>query len=103
MWAVELNRIGLKFIGLWPKFDEADKDNYASDLRVGIIFVIVTVFSVIPLICSLIRVWGDMMLIIDNLQVTLPLVVVSMKLVIMRWKRRGMSYKVVDFVFYYIY
>nr|XP_012220510.1 PREDICTED: uncharacterized protein LOC105671151 [Linepithema humile] len=91
VWAVELNCLSLKLIGLWPKTDEVTKDNYASDLRVGIIFVIVTFVSGIPLICSLIRVWGDMLLMVDNLQVTLPLLIVSLKLVVMRCKRSALS------------
>lgn len=90
MWAVELNRLGLKLIGVWPKTDEVAKNNYTSDLRVAIIFVVVTFISGIPLICSLIRVWGDMLLMVDNLQVTLPLLVVSLKLLVMRNKQSGM-------------
>ncbi|XP_029672726.1 odorant receptor 13a-like [Formica exsecta] len=86
-WAVELNRFGLKLVGLWPKTNEVAKNNYASDLRVGIIFVIITFVSGIPLICSLVQVWTDMILVIDNLQITLPLMLVSLKLVIIRWKR----------------
>lgn len=89
MWAIELNRFGLELIGLWP--NETIKNTFISDLRVGMIFFIVTFLSVIPLLCSLVRVWDDMILIVDNLQVTLPLLVVSLKLVIIRWKRTGMS------------
>ncbi|XP_067206068.1 odorant receptor 13a-like [Linepithema humile] len=87
LWATELNRFGLELIGLWPETDEVAKNNYSSDLRVGIIFVIITFLSGIPLVCSLLKVRNDMILVIDNLQITLPLVVVSLKLVIMRWKR----------------
>lgn len=90
VWAVKLNRLGLELIGLWPRSDEIANNKLASDLRVAIIFVIVTFISGIPLVCSLIRVWGDMILMIDNIQVTLPLLVVSLKLVVMRWKRTGM-------------
>lgn len=91
MWAVELNRFSLELIGLWPRTNEAVKNTFISDLRVGMIFFIVTFLSVIPLLCSFVRVWGDMILIVDNLQVTLPLLVVSLKLVIIRWKRTGTS------------
>ncbi|KAL6266488.1 hypothetical protein P5V15_003337 [Pogonomyrmex californicus] len=87
VWAVELNRFGLELVGLWPKMDEAVENDFTSDLRIGIIFIIVTFVSGIPLICSLIRVRHDMILVIDNLQITLPLMVVSMKLIMMRWKR----------------
>ncbi|XP_072752175.1 odorant receptor 10-like [Anoplolepis gracilipes] len=90
MWVVELNRFGLQLVGLWPKTNEVAKDNYASDLRVGIIFIIITFLSGIPLVCSVIRVWNDMMLVIENLQITLPLMLVSLKLVIIRWKRKAL-------------
>lgn len=90
-WAVELNRLGLEIVGLWPKSEEVSKNKFASDLRVISVFVIVTFVSGIPLTCSLIRVWGDMILMVDNLQITLPLLVVSLKLVIMRWKQTGMA------------
>lgn len=90
IWAVQLNRLGLELIGLWPKSGEVSKNKFASDLRVIIIFVIIGFISGIPLTCSLIRVWGDMILMVDNLQITLPLLVVLLKLVIMRWKQTGM-------------
>lgn len=99
MWAIELNRFGLELVGLWPKTDETMKDNFVSDLRVCIVFVVVTLLSVIPLIWSLVRVWGDMILMIDNLQVTLPLVVVTLKLLIIRWKRSGVLKKYACLIF----
>ncbi|XP_018354226.1 PREDICTED: uncharacterized protein LOC108755609 [Trachymyrmex septentrionalis] len=89
-WAIKLNRLGLELLGLWPKSDKISKNNFSSDLRVIIIFVIVTFVSGIPLACSLIRVWGDMILMIDNLQITLPLLVVSLKLVVLRWKQTAL-------------
>ncbi|XP_039307768.1 odorant receptor 13a isoform X2 [Solenopsis invicta] len=90
VWAIELNRFGLKLVGLWPKIHEVIEDNYTSDLRIVIIFVIITFISGIPLICSLLRVRHDMILVIDNLQITLPLMIVSLKLVVMRWKRTAL-------------
>ncbi|KAL0100986.1 hypothetical protein PUN28_019407 [Cardiocondyla obscurior] len=87
LWAVELNRFGLELVGLWPKIDKVVTNSYTSDLRIYIIFVIITFISGIPLVCSLIRVRHDMILLIDNLQITLPLIIVSLKLVTMRWKR----------------
>ncbi|KAF3054334.1 Odorant receptor 170 [Nylanderia fulva] len=86
VWAVELNRFGLELVGLWPKTNKA-ADNCASDLRLSITFIIIAIASGIPLVCGLIRVRNDMILVIDNLQITLPLMLVSFKLVIMRWKR----------------
>ncbi|XP_025989907.2 odorant receptor 43a isoform X2 [Solenopsis invicta] len=89
VWAVEINRIGLELIGLWP--NETIKNTFVSDLRMGMIFFIVTFLSIIPLLCSLIRVWGNMILVVDNLQVTLPLLVVSLKIIIMRWNRTAIA------------
>ncbi|XP_039307759.1 odorant receptor 43a isoform X2 [Solenopsis invicta] len=87
VWAIELNRFGLKLIGLWPKIDNVIKGNYTSDLRVVLIFVMITFITGIPLVWSLLRVRHDMILVIDNLQITLPLMIVSLKLFVMRWKR----------------
>jgi len=88
VWAIELNRFGLELAGLWPKSNGAAQNSLA-DLRVAGIFIVITFLSVIPLLWSFVRIWGDMILMIDNLQITLPLLVVSLKLVIMRWKRKG--------------
>lgn len=91
VWAVELHRLGLKLIGLWPK-TEVVKKSHGSDIRVGLVFLMVIIASGVPLIWALMRVWGDMVLMIDNLRITLPLIVVSMKFIIMRWKRTGISW-----------
>lgn len=88
-WAIELNRLSLELVGLWPKNDEVYKNKFASDFRIVIIFVIMAFIGGIPLICSLIRVWGDMILMVDNLQITLPYIMVLLKLFIMRWKQTG--------------
>ena len=83
----------MELIGLWPRDDEIDKSKLASDLRVGIIFIIVAFVSGIPLVCSLIRVWGNMILMIDNLQFIL--LIVSLKLSVMRWKGQVSAVKII--------
>ncbi|XP_026826779.1 odorant receptor 13a isoform X2 [Ooceraea biroi] len=90
VWAVELNRYGLEFVGLWPTIDKAAKHSYISNLRAYISFIIITFVCVIPLICSLIRVLNDIILVIDNLQFTLPIMVVLFKFIIMRWKQTAL-------------
>ncbi|CAL1687679.1 unnamed protein product [Lasius platythorax] len=87
VWAVQLHRLGLELIGLWPKTDEAAKKSHGSDIRVGLVFIMVVLGSGVPLIWALMRVWGDMVLMIDNLRITLPLIVVSVKFIIMRCKQ----------------
>lgn len=91
MWAVQLHRLGLELIGLWPKTYEAAKKSHGSDIRVGLVFIMVVLGSGVPLIWALMRVWGDMVLMIDNLRITLPLIVVSVKFIIMRCKQTGMD------------
>ncbi|XP_029168650.1 odorant receptor 22c-like [Nylanderia fulva] len=86
VWAVQLHRLGLDLIGLWPSTDEAKK-SHGSNIRVGFVFVMVMLGSGVPLIWALIRVWGDMVLMIDNLRITLPLIVVTAKFIIMRSKQ----------------
>ncbi|KYN30842.1 Putative odorant receptor 13a [Trachymyrmex septentrionalis] len=88
IWAVELHRLGLKLIGLWPSTDEISKKKLGSNIRMGFIFITVIFVSGVPLVWALIRVWGDMVLMIDNLRITLPLIVVLFKFIIMRWKRK---------------
>ncbi|XP_020295864.1 uncharacterized protein LOC109860879 [Pseudomyrmex gracilis] len=85
--SVESRCKGLELVGLWPANDETVRNRFTSDLRLAIIFVVVTIISGVPLVCALVRVWGDMLLMIDNIQITLPLLVVSLKLGVMRWKR----------------
>ncbi|KMQ83348.1 odorant receptor 13a, partial [Lasius niger] len=87
VWAIELNRLNLELIGLWPKTDGIAKRRLGSDIRAGFAFIIIAFVTGIPIVHALIRVWGDMVLMIDNLRVTLPMLTVLFKLVIMRWKQ----------------
>ncbi|RLU20567.1 ObirOr5-U12 [Ooceraea biroi] len=90
VWAIEVNRFGLDLIGLWPTIDKAAKNSYISDLRVSIIFIIIAFASGIPFIWSLIRVRSDIMLVMDNLQVTLTIMAGLLKLIIIRWKQTAL-------------
>lgn len=90
MWAIKLNRLSLNLIGLWPKTgDGVTMKGFGPDIRVGLTFFIIAIVSGIPLIHALKRVWGDVVLVVDNLRLTLPITVVLLKLVILRWKQRG--------------
>ncbi|XP_029168694.1 uncharacterized protein LOC114938788 [Nylanderia fulva] len=91
VWAVELNHLGLGLIGLWPTINSADKRRIDLDIRVGSILILMIFICGVPSICALVRVWGNLELMIDNLRMTLPLIMVSLKLVIMRWKQTVLS------------
>ncbi|XP_024875356.1 uncharacterized protein LOC112456831 isoform X1 [Temnothorax curvispinosus] len=88
VWAVELHRLGLEVIGLWPKTEQFTKKCLWPEIRVGIVLILL-IFIFIPMISMVIHVWGNMVLVIDSLHFTLPLVTVLAKYVIMRWKRTG--------------
>ncbi|XP_067206065.1 odorant receptor 22c-like [Linepithema humile] len=88
VWAIKLNRVAFKMIGLWPENqEETNTNNFFSNILTSSIFIMITLVLVIPLIWSLVRIWSDMILMIENLQVTLPLILSCLKLVIVRWKR----------------
>jgi len=88
VWAVELHRLGLEIIGLWPKSEKFKKSLW-PDIRVGIILILL-IFISIPMICAVIHVWDNMILLIDSLQITIPMLTISIKYIIMRWKQTGM-------------
>ncbi|XP_011057647.1 PREDICTED: uncharacterized protein LOC105147964 [Acromyrmex echinatior] len=85
VWAIELHRLGLEIIGLWSNSEKFKKSLWPK-IRVGVISILL-IFISIPTICAVMRVWGDMILLIDNLQITIPILIVSVKYVILRWKQ----------------
>lgn len=88
-WAVKLNRIALDIIGLWPKTAHSTRQKLMCNFRVLIVFLAVTFGVLIPSIHSLIRICGDIMLMLDNLQFTLPAISCSIRIVIFWWKKEG--------------
>ncbi|XP_029672538.1 odorant receptor Or2-like [Formica exsecta] len=89
-WAIKLNCFALNIVGLWPRVYENACDKFLSDLRTIFSFFLFVFVGMIPAIHSLVRTWGDMFAIIDNLQFTLPLLTTIMKLVIIRWKKNDL-------------
>lgn len=59
------------------------------NIRVIIILNIIFWICVIPSVHSFIRIWGNIMSMIDNLQYTLPLLTAIMKLVLLWQKKKG--------------
>ncbi|KAF3054306.1 Odorant receptor 100 [Nylanderia fulva] len=91
LWAVELNHLCLELVGLWPTINNATKRRIDLDIRVGSVLILMIFISGVPSVCALVRVWGNLELMIDNLRLTLPLILVSLKLVILRWKQIVLS------------
>jgi len=91
LWAVNLHRFGFKIIGLWPKLNKCTEKSLWSEIWIGIIFILLIFISNVPMIYAVIEVWGNMVLVIDNLHTTLPQLIISVRYIIMRRKQTGMS------------
>lgn len=88
-WAVKLNRITLDFLGLWPKTTQSSREKLMCNFRILIAFLGLMLCVLIPSIHSLIRIYGDIMLMIDNLNFTLPTISCSIRIAIFWWKKEG--------------
>jgi hypothetical protein len=91
LWAVEIHRLGLEIIGLWPTDDKFDTNNLWLKLRIGIILILLIFVINVPTIHGIFQVWGNMVLVIDNFRSALTLLMSLMKYVVMLWKRTGIS------------
>ena len=87
-WAISLNRCMLKIIGLWPKESKIRCEELLSKIQFLFNVIMLIFVLTIPALMSLIKVWGDMILMIDNLQYTLPLLITMLKVFIM-WYNKG--------------
>ncbi|XP_070170232.1 odorant receptor 43a-like isoform X3 [Polyergus mexicanus] len=90
-WAVKLNRCTLKLIGLWPETKQTTWQRCMCNLRALVVVMSLLIGILIPAIHSLIRIRGDVMLMIDNLQFTLPVFTAMLRVVIFWWKKDAMS------------
>ncbi|EZA61043.1 ObirOr5-U3 [Ooceraea biroi] len=96
-WAIGLNRRMLKFVGLWPQNSEKAREKLSSKFQLLFNAITLVFVLTIPAIMSLIRVWGDMMLMIDNLQFTLCLLITILKVAIM-WSNRAALSPLIDMI-----
>ncbi|GAB1864524.1 Odorant receptor [Camponotus japonicus] len=87
IWAIELNRPSLELIGLWPKINGISKRSLGCNIRADFTFIMIAFVLGIPLVHALIRVWGNMVLMIENLRITLPMLSALLKLVVMQRKQ----------------
>ena len=99
MWAIHLQRLGFEMVGLWPKPNKCTKKSLWPDIKIGIILILLIFVSNIPMIRTIIHVWGNIVLVIDTLHTTLPLIVVSMKYIIILRKRMG-TFRIIRFSFW---
>ncbi|XP_028048374.1 odorant receptor 45b isoform X2 [Monomorium pharaonis] len=90
-WAIGLQRSMLKIVGLWPQQSKNQRKEFLSKFQF-LFTTIVTIFVLtIPALAALRRVWGDLMQMVDNLQLSLPLLVTVLKIFIMWYKKGALS------------
>ncbi|XP_011695994.1 PREDICTED: uncharacterized protein LOC105454807 [Wasmannia auropunctata] len=90
-WAIGINRISLKIIGLWPNEKYNRWQKLVANLRAIVIFFTMFCVIVVPGIIALLRIWGDMMAMADNMQISLPFSVSVMKFVIMWFRKKDLE------------
>ncbi|XP_039312110.1 odorant receptor 43a-like isoform X1 [Solenopsis invicta] len=87
-WAIGLHRCMLKIVGLWPQQSRDQYKEFFSNFRMLFNATAIVFILIIPGLAQLINLWGDIILIIDNLQFTLPFLVTILKIFIM-WYKKG--------------
>lgn len=88
-WAIGINRLMLKIVGLWPQNSQDSRPITGAKLRRLCSLVMLLFILTIPNIISLLKVWGDMVLMINNLQYTLPWMITVLKVCIIWRKQEG--------------
>ncbi|XP_019695880.1 odorant receptor Or2-like isoform X3 [Harpegnathos saltator] len=86
-WAVGINRFMLRVVGLWPPDNHGARATVDSKFRILCSFITLFIVLTIPALISLIKVWGDMTLMIENMQYTLPILGAVFKICIISQKQ----------------
>ncbi|XP_044583689.1 neprilysin-2-like isoform X3 [Cotesia glomerata] len=94
-WAIGMTKLGLKVCGVWPNIRRPNWLRMLISIRVTIATLIVMIFTIIPGLFALVKVWGNMTLIIDNLIITLPFFTAIFKLNVL-WAKEEEVQKLFD-------
>ncbi|XP_025161011.1 uncharacterized protein LOC112588067 [Harpegnathos saltator] len=86
-WAVRINRFILRIVGLWPSDNHGARAAVDSKFRLLCSFITLFIVLTIPALMSLIKVWGNMILMIENMQYTLPILGAVFKICIISQKQ----------------
>lgn len=76
-------------MGVWPKNNETKQDKLISNIRIILLLSISICGCLIPSVHSLFEIWGDIMVMIDNLQFTLPMIMSIIKLSLIWLRKKG--------------
>ncbi|XP_019695886.1 uncharacterized protein LOC105180800 isoform X1 [Harpegnathos saltator] len=89
-WAIGLNRIMLKTVGLWPPDTRDTRENIRAKIRLTYNLITLLFILTIPSLIALIRVWGDMILMIENMMYSIPLLTTVFKVCIIWYKQEDL-------------
>ncbi|XP_019695901.2 odorant receptor Or2-like isoform X1 [Harpegnathos saltator] len=90
-WAIGINRLMLKIIGLWPPDNRDPHEIIKTKFRLLCSTIMVLFILAIPAFISLIKVWGDMILMVDNLIYSLSLFIALFKVFTIWYKRKDLA------------
>ncbi|XP_014485152.1 PREDICTED: odorant receptor 43a-like [Dinoponera quadriceps] len=78
-------------VGLWPPDNRDICKSIRPKFRLVYNFITLLFIATIPALASLIRVWGNMILMIDNLQYSLPTLMALFKISIIWYKQEALA------------
>lgn len=98
-WVIMLNRICLSFFGVWPETGKTvhRKRKLMMNIRVITILTLITCVCIIPSLHSLIRIWGNITSVTDNLQYNVPICISMIKLIVIWHKQEGKYLVKIDY------
>ncbi|EFN87143.1 hypothetical protein EAI_01137 [Harpegnathos saltator] len=80
----------LKIPGLWPPDNQDSREPIKSKIRL-LCSIILLLILAIPTFISLTRVWGDIILMVDNLIYSLPLMIAIFKICVIWYKQKALA------------
>ncbi|KAK0169065.1 hypothetical protein PV327_002811 [Microctonus hyperodae] len=90
-WLIKSTRIGMKSCGIWPDKQRPRWQKILINIQVMILTSWVLYFVTMPSLRALIKVWGNMTLIIDNFTMVLPFTTAIFKLVVIWYKEEDLT------------
>ncbi|XP_039312089.1 odorant receptor 43a-like isoform X2 [Solenopsis invicta] len=96
-WAIGLHRGMLKIVGLWPQHNQDQYKEFLSKFRMLFNATIIICVLTIPALAQLMKVWGNMIQLLDNLQFSLSFLVTALKIFIM-WYNKGALSLLIDMI-----
>lgn len=88
-WAIGINRIMLNILGLLADTNDTLRRKILSNLQTFIFVFLIFFWSIFPQVLALIKVWGNMTLMFDNMVISIPMSISGLKLIIAWHNKKG--------------